>query len=228
MDKLAAILIAVHSIADFYLQTGGLVQKKSKPGFLILHAAIHAVLVYVVLQAWSCWQAPLFVLLVHALIDFSKQKKGKDTATAFMMDQTIHILSLLILAWLMIRFSWVPAFAGVGFKPLVAAAGFIATVQGAGLLVNKFVKRLMDENKLELDGLINGGKLIGQLERTLIFVFVFIGQPAGIGFLVAAKSILRFEEAKKQKMAEYVLIGTLLSFSLAIALAFITKWAMKL
>lgn len=50
----------------------------------------------------------------------------------------------------------------------------------------------------------------------------------GIGFLVAAKSILRFEEAKKQKLAEYVLIGTLLSFSLAIALATATKWAMNL
>ena len=49
-----------------------------------------------------------------------------------------------------------------------------------------------------------------------------------IGFLVAAKSILRFEEAKKQKLAEYILIGTLLSFSLAIALASATKWAMNL
>ena len=59
----------------------------------------------------------------------------------------------------------------------------------------------------------------------LIFLFIFIGQPAGIGFLVAAKSILRFEEARQQKLAEYVLIGTLLSFSLAVALAAATQWA---
>jgi hypothetical protein len=45
---------------------------------------------------------------------------------------------------------------------------------------------------------------------------------------VAAKSILRFEEAKKQNLAEYILIGTLFSFSLAIALASVTKWALKL
>jgi hypothetical protein len=52
--------------------------------------------------------------------------------------------------------------------------------------------------------------------------------PAGIGFLVAAKSILRFEEAKEQKLAEYVLIKSLLSFSIAIALSAATRWTMGL
>ena len=60
------------------------------------------------------------------------------------------------------------------------------------------------------------------------FLFIFIGQPTGIGFLVAAKSILRFEEAKEQKLAEYVLIGSLLSFSTAIAMSAATRWAMGL
>jgi hypothetical protein len=105
--------------------------------------------------------------------------------------------------------------------------GFISAVYGSGFLVAKFTKKLIDENNLELEGLLDGGKLIGQLERCLIFLFILIDQSAGIGFLVAAKSILRFEEAKKQKLAEYVLIGTLLSFSLAIALASITRWAME-
>jgi hypothetical protein len=55
-----------------------------------------------------------------------------------------------------------------------------------------------------------------------------IGQAGGIGFLGAAKSILRFEEAKKQKLAECVSMGTLLSFSLAIALTSATRRAMEL
>ncbi len=228
MEKLAAVLIAAHAIADFMLQTDGLARRKEKVGFLLLHAAVHAGLTYVVLQAWTCWQAPLIVLVVHAMIDHVKQRWSKDTATSFTLDQGIHVFSLLALAWLLAREAWIPIFSGVGFKPLVAVAGFVATVQGSGFLIGKFAKRLTEENKLELDGLKNGGKLIGQLERALIFLFIFIGQPAGIGFLVAAKSILRFAEAKKQKLAEYVLIGTLLSFSLAVALASITKWAMDL
>jgi hypothetical protein len=227
-EKIAAVLIAAHVVADLILQTDDLVQRKKKLSFLVLHAAIHAVCSYLFLQSWTCWQAPLFVLIVHALIDFVKQGFKQETATAFIADQLTHLVSLLGLAWWLVGSSWVPAFSGVGYKPIIVLAGFIATVQGSSFLIDKVAKRLMDENNLELDGLVNGGKLIGQLERSLIFLFIFIGQPAGIGFLVAAKSILRFEEAKKQRLAEYVLIGTLLSFSLAIALASATMWALKL
>lgn len=66
------------------------------------------------------------------------------------------------------------------------------------------------------------------MERSLIFLLFIIGQPEGVGFLVAAKSILRFEESKKQKQAEYILIGTLLSFSIAIAISSLTLYAMAL
>lgn len=228
MEKLAAILIATHAIADFSLQTDELVKRKERFGFLLLHAVTHAVLAYVVLQAWTCWQAPTFVLFVHALIDFLKQRLGKDTATVFVVDQIFHVFSVLALAWMLTHLGWLPTFMGVGYKPLIVLGGFIATVRGSGFFIGKFAKRLTEENDLELDGLVNGGKLIGQLERTLIFLFIFIDQPAGIGFLVAAKSILRFEEARKQKLAEYVLVGTLLSFSLAVAIASVTKWAADL
>jgi len=228
MEKIAAVLIAAHIIADLVLQTDDLVQRKKKLIFLVLHAAIHAVCTYLFLQSSTCWQAPLFVLIVHALIDSVKQRFWRETASAFIADQLTHLFSLMGLAWLSVRFSWLPAFSGTGYKPIIVLAGFIAAVQGSSFLIDKVAKRLMDENNLELDGLVNGGKLIGQLERSLIFLFILIGHAEGIGFLVAAKSILRFEEAKKQRLAEYVLIGTLLSFSLAVALASATMWALKL
>jgi len=76
-------------------------------------------------------------------------------------------------------------------------------------------------------GLKDGGKQIGRLERALIFAFILVGEPTGIGFLVAAKSILRFEEAKQQPVAEYVIIGTLWSFGLAIVLSWLTLQAIN-
>jgi hypothetical protein len=228
MEKLAAVLVAAHAIADFFLQPDSLVKNKEQPFFLLLHAAIHAVLTYVLLQAWMCWQAPLFIFVAHAAIDFIKQRSGKDSAKAFTIDQIAHVLSLLAIACLLVRYAWLPTFSGIGYRPLIVAAGFTATVHGAGFLIGLFAKSLTANSEFQLKGLENGGKLIGQLERALIFLFIFIGQPAGIGFLVAAKSILRFEEAKQQRLAEYVLIGTLLSFSLAIALASATKWAVNL
>lgn len=228
MEKLAAALIASHAIADFFLQPDALVKRKEKVNCLLVHGSIHAALTYIVLQVWTCWQAPIFVLFAHMLIDFVKQHLTNDGTKAFILDQLFHVLSLLVLARLLAHVAGLTTFTGIGFRPFILFAGFITTVQGSGFFIAKFAKQLTEKNNLQLDGLIDGGKLIGQLERALIFLFIFIDQPAGIGFLVAAKSILRFEEAKRQKMAEYVLIGTLLSFSLAVAIATLTMWASDL
>ena len=57
----------------------------------------------------------------------------------------------------------------------------------------------------------------------MILLLVMIGEPAGIGFLIAAKSVLRFDTAtKEQKAGEYVIIGTLASFAWALAAAHAT------
>lgn len=76
------------------------------------------------------------------------------------------------------------------------------------------------------DGLKSAGKIIGILERILIFTFIIIGQYEAIGFLIAAKSIYRFTDLKsssERKFSEYVLIGTLLSFIIAILVGIVIK-----
>jgi hypothetical protein len=76
-------------------------------------------------------------------------------------------------------------------------------------------------------GLPDGGRAIGQLERGLIFLLVFTGMPEGIGFLIAAKSVLRFGSVSDdRKVSEYVIIGTLASFGWAILASFATVWAL--
>ncbi len=61
----------------------------------------------------------------------------------------------------------------------------------------------------------NAGALIGNLERGLTILFVLIGQYDAIGFIIAAKSLLRFKDTDTAK-TEYVLAGTFLSFGVAI------------
>ena len=71
-----------------------------------------------------------------------------------------------------------------------------------------------------LDGmeeLPNAGKLIGILERILALTFILIGQYQAVGFLIAAKSVLRYKDTDTLK-TEYVLIGTMLSFGIAVVL----------
>ncbi len=226
MIRTAILLVAAHVIGDFLLQPDWMVRQKKSFPCLCLHAVIHAILVYLFLQNWTAWLLPLAVLIAHPTIDFLKNTISEDNAKGFAYDQGMHVTALLLIVWIFQVHGSLLAFDGSAYELIVLVAGFIATVRGAGFLLAKLTTEIKEKNELELDGLENGGAWIGSLERCLIFIFVIIGHPAGIGFLVAAKSILRFEEAKKQKLAEYVLIGTLLSFSLGTAFAAATKWAL--
>jgi hypothetical protein len=65
----------------------------------------------------------------------------------------------------------------------------------------------------------SAGQYIGIFERLLVFVFMITNEWQAVGFLLAAKSVFRFgnlQEAKDRKLTEYILIGTLLSFGIAI------------
>lgn len=69
----------------------------------------------------------------------------------------------------------------------------------------------------------NTGRVIGVLERIFVFLFVLLNQYTAIGFILAAKGVARFQDFKSRTFAEYVLIGTLLSALLAMAVAFAVK-----
>lgn len=228
MEKIAAILIAAHFIADYFLQPDKMVRNKRLPLMLILHGAIHAGTTWLLLQLWHNWQAPLSVFLLHTIIDLIKQRQGEESITTFITDQTAHLFTLLMLAMLLSRGANGATFTGFGYQAIIGFAGFIATVRGAGFLIALVTKEIISRNNLKLDGLQNGGTIIGQLERGLIFLLFLAGQPESIGFLIAAKSILRFEGTKIHRQAEYILVGTLLSFSAATAISSLTMWAMQL
>ncbi|WP_316929641.1 hypothetical protein [Winogradskyella psychrotolerans] len=69
------------------------------------------------------------------------------------------------------------------------------------------------------ESLKDAGNYIGVLERLLVFVFVVLGHWEAVGFLITAKSVFRFGDltaSKERKLTEYILIGTLISFGIAI------------
>jgi hypothetical protein len=70
---------------------------------------------------------------------------------------------------------------------------------------------------------LNAGRIIGIIERLIIFLFVLMGEFSAIGLILVAKGIARFDELKDRKFAEYFLIGTLFSFLIAIAVAVVVK-----
>jgi hypothetical protein len=99
-------------------------------------------------------------------------------------------------------------------KACIYVSAIIFLLNGGTDLVRAVLKKVQIEDEMmEKD---NTGKLIGNIERILLFLFILFDNLAAIGFVIAAKSIARFEELKHKKFAEYYLIGTLTSAVIAI------------
>ena len=94
-------------------------------------------------------------------------------------------------------------------------------VQPGGAIMKKLTARWRNEIEYpgaERDSLASAGLWIGILERLLIVTFILLQEYGAIGFLIAAKSLLRFSDKdhiQSRKQSEYILIGTLLSFCFA-------------
>jgi hypothetical protein len=181
-------------------------------------------------------------------------KAWRRKLAVFAADQTLHVmviggLVLLVRAWTrpgtLLVSAWANGLAataldGAYVPALIYVSGFLLAVYVGGVVVGLRVEPFLaelnpkppDEILTSLPrGFEGGGRLIGTLERALVFPFVVLGQYAAIGFLLAAKSVLRFSEIKaaaeaddgdSRKEPEYVLIGTMLSVAWAIGAALLT------
>lgn len=70
-------------------------------------------------------------------------------------------------------------------------------------------------------GLLRAGRLIGELERFLTLSLALTGDYTAIGFVIAAKSIARFDLARRH--GEYFLVGTLCSVGTALAVGILVR-----
>ena len=120
---------------------------------------------------------------------------------------------------------------GIVIVLIIISAGLYLSTYVGGLIIRRVTHRFTEEIGKDSEGLKDGGKYIGYLERALILLFMLIGEPSGVGFLIAAKSILRFGEIRdtsQRKMSEYIIIGTFLSFGWGLLIAILTRGALRL
>jgi hypothetical protein len=61
----------------------------------------------------------------------------------------------------------------------------------------------------------------------LIVTFILVGAESAIGLVVAAKTIARFRQLDDRDFAEYYLLGTLASVSVAIVTGLIARAALN-
>lgn len=238
-------LLTAHCLSDFLLQPNSWVaDKKNKlwaSGYLYLHVLVTGIITFLFLGNIHLWQQILLITLTHLLIDGLKlqaEKRYKNIRNAdfrlFIADQLLHII-VIVVVWLWIINGWtnwakmIHAIAG-SYNFWLRGFGYILVTTPVGYVIN-FLTRRWNNDLLSNDSLPNAGKSIGILERLLILTMVFINQFSAIGFLVAAKSILRVTDKpdkpttdptmgrpfSSRKHTEYVLIGTFLSVGIAIA-----------
>ena len=206
-----ATLFLAHVLADFVFQTSAMVATKSAPLTLAKHGAV--VLATAVLATGSLSPWLLALTVAHLVIDLIKTRAPR-TFWPFMIDQIAHAATILLVANV-IQTGWT---APVTAWMALTAGAILATRAGGfaiGLLMQPWAS--------EAIGLSGAGRVIGNLERGLIFLLILSGQTQNIGFLIAAKSVLRFGTvADDRKVSEYVIIGTLASVCWAIAATLMT------
>lgn len=234
-DPVFVALLLAHLVGDFVVQSRWVVEGKERyrASAYLRHGLYHALLSLLLLQPYLAsrpfggWAVVLVLLglgVAHAVVDLGKialRKRG-TSLVAFMADQAAHVALLAGAAALLAPIR-IPAYEPLPgplmaleylYAPLVVV---VATVFAAGWLIRLLLAPLepgaVEEGRIELS---NAGMYIGWLERLLVVFAVVARSPEAVGFVVAAKSIVRFPSLKDRPFAEYFLIGTMLSVLVAV------------
>lgn len=240
-------LLTAHLLADFVLQTDYMIAHKKKASILALHGLIVAITTIVALGGYTPFaiMMAMIILISHIAMDHIKVRYLGDTLPSFALDQGVHLAVIAaITAWYpeLSSMGWWAALAGQDQAQLYSGMTFLSgTIIGiplGGVLIKKLVAPIAPPQLpaggstagQPLTGMAQGGKYIGWLERAITMMLILTGKVEGVGFLIAAKSILRLRDISTDEdrhIAEYIIIGTFLSFGWGMLVALLTAKAIS-
>ncbi len=235
--KLLILQFIAHFLSDYIFQTPKCSKEKIENGFktpyLYKHIAVTFLFSAVLSFQFTFLIFSIIISAIHLIIDGLKKnilRLKKLSKYAFFIDQILHFIIIYISINIFVKFFEINFITDIPkLKYLLYIFGYILIFKPANILIReifKFYKIKLTETQKDNNELPNAGKLIGNIERILTFTLIILGQYAAIGFIMTAKSVLRFKEAQTQK-AEYVLIGTMLSFGIAIMIGIIIQLIIK-
>ncbi|CAD7815077.1 hypothetical protein CHRY9390_02912 [Chryseobacterium aquaeductus] len=226
-------LILAHLLGDFILQPNSWVADKEniklKSKYLYLHILIHNFLSFIFLWNTELWWVAVVVGISHLVIDASKLyfQNVKTKKRWFFIDQFLHIAVIAGVSFYFNEFNF-EFLKDQNLLKIAVAVLFLSTPTSIIIktLLSSWTPVAEAHNNIQTESLSSAGKYIGILERLLVFTFIMVNHWEGVGFMVAAKSVFRFSDlaqAKQRKLTEYVLIGTLLSFGIAVLTGILIK-----
>lgn len=228
LSQFLTLQILAHLLADYFFQSDKWVQSKNNAGLKSPYFLLHLVIVF--LSSWLLsfqWQfvaVAAIITLLHGILDILKSSlsaKAQVSRYLFFVDQSLHLAIIIALAFLYNNYFALDTWIDISRLPertLIIAVAFLFCTKPANIIIReilRFYAISIPKTTDTAQELPNAGKLIGVVERLLTLTFILIGHFEAVGFLIAAKSILRFGEKDSLK-SEYVLVGTLLSFGIGI------------
>lgn len=239
-------LLTAHLLADFVLQTDYMIARKKELRILVLHGLIIGITTIVALGAYTPLAIMMAVIIIasHIAMDLIKVRYLGDTLASFALDQGVHLAVIAaITAWHpdLSSMGWWAGAAGQQqaqfYAGMTFVSGTIAGVPLGGVVIKKLVAPIAPPQPAPggpdtgaLTGMAQGGKYIGWLERAITMMLILTGKAEGVGFLIAAKSILRLRDISTDQdrhVAEYIIIGTFLSFGWGMLVALLTAKAIS-
>lgn len=227
-------------------------KKHARAPHVYAHALIHGLLASIAMYLFAKNISHTTLILgctaiavSHYAIDIIKSYCPK-TPAFFLLDQCAH---LLIIACVFVFITDQAALADdylayIGGQQIAVLLAYLAVLKPSSIVIKQLLSpwsndvsatnergsNPVDALTLSLEArqtLALAGQRIGYLERILVLTFVLLNQFSAIGFLIAAKSIFRFGDLTKhqdRKLTEYVLLGTLTSVTITIAIGLLCAW----
>ena len=232
MLTLLILQFIAHVLADFIFQPQQWCEKKDEKIFSTVHL-YHTLIVFGL--SWLCsmqlafWWAALVIATVHFLFDILKSilsKRQKLVRYLFFADQTLHLaVIVMVICWWFSTVQTIITVQTIGLPDMIephrllVILSFLLCTKPANIVIREILKsfEISVSDPADTNELLNAGKLIGSLERIISLTLILANQFAAVGFIIAAKSLLRFRDTATAR-TEYLLIGTLLSFGIAILL----------
>lgn len=230
-------LLISHFIADFMLQSAAMVKnKKWISGHMFFHIAIVFICTFLLSRLVY---VSIIISIIHWFIDGlkmeAKTKYQVKESKLFIADQLLHVLTI-VFVWLIyfnITDKLVQAiyFPFDDYKISLILLAYIWVIYPVGYLIKFAVKNIIQSSAdLKNDSATNiehGGRLIGIFERIIILTFVLLNQYEAIGFLITGKSIIRFVDNNSNLKSEYVLVGTMMSYGIAIVTGVLVNYFLQ-
>lgn len=223
LKELLLLQFIAHLCLDYFFQTDKLASQKNTIGFKSRFLYWHAWACFALAWLFSLQIGFVFgaatIAIIHFLIDGFKRHLNTSNyfgRYAFFIDQAAHLAILTLVVILFNKWHGItPSIeVSINFKYLLIITGYLVCLKPANIFIREVFKateiQVSSDNEMP-----NAGKVIGVLERILTLTFIIVSQYSAVGFLIAAKSILRYGNNETLK-TEYVLIGTMLSFGIAV------------